>query len=330
MRELRYNPFTGQWIMVSSVRSQRRWRPEGYCPFCPGAEETGYGWDVLDLPNRFAVLSPDAEPSMGGELLRRAQAYGRCGVIVETPEHNVKDLDELPLDHVVKVLRVWQSVTRRAMDDRRIVFLVIFRNKGEEVGVSLTHPHGQYYALPFLPLRPRLIVDNSRRYYRRFNRCLYCDVLSRELREGSRVVYSNRHFVSFLPYYASWPFELHVYPRRHVQYITELSDEELTYFADAIRASLASLNALFSRQMPYTFNLFQAPLRGRWPFLHMHLEVYPLLRDRDKLKYAAGIEMATWDFTYDSVPEENAERLRQACASVISARGLLGSCGIGG
>jgi UDPglucose--hexose-1-phosphate uridylyltransferase len=329
LRELRYNPLTGQWIMVSSERAQRRWRPQGYCPFCPGAEETGYGWDALVLPNRFAVLSKEAEPVMGGDILRRAQAYGDCGVIVETPEHNVKDLDELGLDHVVKVLKLWQQVTAKEMSDRRIVYLAIFRNKGEEVGVSLTHPHGQYYAMPFFPLRPRLIADNARRYYRRFGRCAFCDIVRRELEDKERVVYSNGSFVAFLPYYASWPFELHVYPLRHVQYITELGDEELKYMADALRASLGALNALFSRQMPYTFNLFQAPLRGRWPFLHMHLEIYPLLRDRDKLKYAAGIEMSTWDFTYDGVPEENAGLLRKACESVKSRLGLLGTCGAG-
>ncbi|MFP3231110.1 MAG: galactose-1-phosphate uridylyltransferase [Acidilobus sp.] len=328
MRELRYNPLTGQWIMVSSVRAQRRWRPQGYCPFCPGAEETGYGWDVLVLPNRYAVLSKDSENVMGGEPpLRRAQAYGECGVIIETPEHNIKDLDELSTEQVSKVIRLWRDVTEREMADRRIIYIMIFRNKGEEMGVSLTHPHGQYYAMPFLPLRPRLIADNARKYYRRFNRCVFCDILEDELKIKERVVYSNRGFVAFLPYYASWPFELHVYPRRHVQYITELNDDEIVLFADAVRASTGSLNALFSRQMPYTFNLFQAPLRGSWPFLHMHLEIYPILRDRDKLKYAAGIEMSTWDFTYDSVPEENASLLREACNKVASKLGLAGTCG---
>ena len=330
MRELRYNPLTGQWVMVASVRAQRRWRPANYCPFCPGAEETGYGWDALVLPNRFAVLSRDAEPSRGGpEVSHRAQAYGDCGVIVETPQHDVKDLDELSEEHLVKVLRLWQDVTRREMADPRVVYLMIFRNKGEEIGVSLTHPHGQFYAMPYLPLKPRLMVENMRRYQRRYGRCLVCDIVRSEVGDGSRVVYSNGSFVAVLPFFASWPFEVHVYPLRHVQYVTQLTDAELEDFADALRASLGSLNAVFQRQMPYSFALFQAPLRGSWPYFHMHLEIYPILRDRDKLKYAAGIEMSTWDFTYDGVPEENAARLRQACESVKGRLGLRGECGAG-
>jgi UDPglucose--hexose-1-phosphate uridylyltransferase len=328
LRELRYNPLTGQWIIVSSVRAQRRWRPEGYCPFCPGAEETGYGWDVLDLPNRFAALSRDAEPVRGDELQRKAQAYGYCGVVVETPRHEVKDLDELPLESVTKVVDLWRSITRREMGDRRVVYLLVFRNKGEEIGVSLTHPHGQYYALPYLPLKPRLMADNMRKYYRRRGRCLVCDLVEGELREGVRVVYRNPSFVVITPFFASWPFEVHIYPLRHVQYLTDLSDEEARLLADALRGGLASLNALFDRQMPYTLAVFQAPLRGSWPHFHMHVEVYPALRDRDKLKYAAGFESATWDFTYDGVPEENASRLREACRRAMQkTQGLLGSCG---
>ncbi len=328
MRELRYNPLTGQWVMVSSVRAQRRWRPTDYCPFCPGSEETGYGWDALVLPNRFAVLSRDAEPREGGpETSHRAQAYGDCGVIVETPDHHIRDLDELSEDQLVRVLRLWQEVTGDEMQDRRVVYLMIFRNKGEEIGVSLTHPHAQFYALPFLPLRPRLMIENMRRYSRRRGSCLVCEIVGSEVREGSRVIYRNGAFVSVLPFFASWPFETHIYPLRHVQYVTQLTDEELRGLADALRASLSSLNALFGRQMPYSFALFQAPLKGSWPYFHMHLEIYPLLRDRDKLKYAAGIEMSTWDFTYDGVPEENAARLREACRSVKGRLGLRGECG---
>ncbi|MGC9071823.1 MAG: galactose-1-phosphate uridylyltransferase [Acidilobus sp.] len=329
MRELRFNPLTGQWVVVSSVRAQRRWRPRGFCPFCPGAEETGYGWDVLDLPNRFATLSHDAEAVVSeGPLLRRAQAYGFAGVIVETPQHDVKDLDELSLDHLTKVLSLWRSITEREAKDRRVMYLLIFRNKGEEIGVSLTHPHGQYFALPFVPLKPRLMLERTRAYMRRTGRCLVCDLAAEELRGGQRVIYRNDGFASVVPFFASWPFETHVYPLRHVQYITQLSDKELRLMADALRATLASLNALFERQMPYTLALFQAPFRGSWGHFHMHLQIYPALRDRDRLKYAAGFETATWDFTYDGVPEENAAMLRGACRRAVQkVGGLLGSCG---
>lgn len=327
MRELRYNPLTGQWIMVSSIRKERRWRPANYCPFCPGTEETGYGWDVLVLSNKFPALSFEAERVYSlDEVYRKAQAIGDCGVIVETPEHNVKDLDELPLQQVYKVVKTWKDLTEKYMRSNKISYLMIFRNKGEEIGVSLTHPHSQYYAMPFIPLRERLMMKNSLDFMRRYGKCLGCAILENEMKYKERLVYQNKHIIAFLPYFASWPFETHIYPRRHVNYVNQLSDEELLYLADALRAVLGTLNSVLDRQMPYSFAVIQAPLKGDYNYFHMHIEIYPILRDKDKLKYAAGIEMSTWDFTYDGVPEENAKRLKDACKKSHNIIKPLGEC----
>ncbi|MGC8567008.1 MAG: galactose-1-phosphate uridylyltransferase [Caldisphaera sp.] len=325
MRELRYNPLTGQWIMVSSIRKERRWRPQNYCPFCPGAEETGYGWDTLVLLNKFAVLSFDAENVKSNGFYRKAKAMGECGVIIETPVHDVKDLDGLDIMQLVKVLNQWKKITEKYKNDRRIAYLMIFRNKGEEIGVSLTHPHGQYYALPFIPLRIRNMVRNSRRYFNRYNECIFCRIKDEELESRERVFYQNNSFISFLPYFASWPYEIHIYPKKHVQYMTQLSDNDILDFADSLKISLKVLNSIFDREMPYSFALIQAPFRGRFEnYFHMHLEIYPILRDKDKIKYAAGIEMSTWDFTYDGIPEENAKKLKEACKKINIEKN--GSC----
>ncbi|MCE4624008.1 MAG: galactose-1-phosphate uridylyltransferase [Caldisphaeraceae archaeon] len=325
MRELRYNPLTGQWIIVSSVRKERRWRTEGYCPFCPGSEETGYGWNTLVLPNKYSALSFDAESVNNEGIYVKSRALGECGVIIETPDHNVKDLDELSNEALKEVISQWKMITERYRSNKRIAYLMIFRNKGEEIGVSLFHPHGQYYAMPFIPLRIRNIVENSRKYYRRFNVCIFCQIINQEMASEKRVIYENNGFVLLMPFFSSWPYELHIYPKRHLQYLTQLNEKEVEDFADILKAALKILNKLFDRQMPYSFALIQAPFIGKHEeYFHMHLEIYPLLRDKDKIKYSAGIEMSTWDFTYDGIPEENARKMKDVCRKVNSS--FLGRC----
>jgi len=312
MRELRYNPLTGQWIMVSAVRRNRPWRPRDFCPFCPGTEETSYGWEVLLLPNRFPMLSFDAPKPEQEEFYIKARAIGQCSVIVETPEHELRDLDELPKEQIIKVVELWKEATAKLMENPRVAYLAIFRNKGEEIGVSLTHPHGQLYALPFIPLKARLKIKNSRKYFHRHGECLFCRILEEESK-GERLIYENENFAAFMPFFANWPFEVHVYPKRHVQWLTQLTPKESEDLGEILRVVTGTLNTLFERQMPYVMNVYQAPFKGNYPFYHLHIEFYPLLREKEKLKYAAGIEMGTWEFTYDGVPEENAQKLREAC-----------------
>jgi UDPglucose--hexose-1-phosphate uridylyltransferase len=326
MRELRYNPLTGQWIMVSAVRKKRPWRPKNFCPFCPGSEETGYGWEVLILPNKFPMLDFKAKRPESDKFYKKARAIGQCSVIVETPEHDLNDLDELSLEQMIKVVKLWRDITQKFIENEKIAYLAIFRNKGEEIGVSLTHPHGQLYALPFIPLKARLKIENSRKYFKRFKECLFCSILEEEKKESERMIYENRGFVLFMPFFANWTFEIHVYPKRHIQWFTQLNERELEDLADILRVTTGTLNALFNEQMPYVMNVYQAPFKGKYDFYHLHIEFYPLLREKDKLKYAAGIEMGTWDFTYDGNPEENAQKLREACRKIVKRLKTKGKC----
>ncbi|MCD6140954.1 MAG: galactose-1-phosphate uridylyltransferase [Thermococcus sp.] len=325
MRELRYNPLLGQWIMVSAEREKRPWRPKDFCPFCPGGEETGYGWEVLLLPNRFPMLSFNTPKPESKEFYKKARALGQCSVIVETPEHELKDLEELPIEQMTKVVQLWRQITGELKNTPHIAYLSIFRNKGEEIGVSLTHPHGQLYALPFIPLKVRVKIGNSRRYYDRFKKCLFCKILDEELK-GERLIYENNDFILFLPFFANWPFEVHIYPKRHVQWLTQLTQAEILNLADILRVTTGTLNSLFERQMPYVMSVYQAPFKGEYPFYHLHIEFYPLLREKDKLKYAAGIEMGTWEFTYDGIPEENARKLREVCKKIKDKIDMRGKC----
>ena len=312
--------------MVSAVRKNRPWRPRNFCPFCPGSEETGYGWEVLLLPNRFPMLSFDAPKPKNEDFYKKARAMGQCSVIVETPKHELRDLDELPREQMVKIVRMWIKITETLKENRNVAYLAIFRNKGEEIGVSLKHPHGQLYALPYIPLKVRLKIENSRRYYKRTGECIFCRIIKEEEKNGERTIYENDNFIVFMPFFASWPFEVHIYPKRHIQYLTDLKVNEIEDLAEVIQVTTATLNAVLDRQMPYAMMIFQAPFKGNYPFYHLHIEFYPILRDNGKVKYTAGIELGTWEFTYDGIPEENARKLKEACKKVSQRMSLKGKC----
>ncbi len=311
--ELRWDPTLREWILVSNIRRFRPWQPSNYCPFCPGNPETGHGWRALILENRYPMLMEEAPEPGNHWFYRVGRSMGRCYVVVETPEHNIDDISDLPIDQIEYVLNMIINKVREESSKEYAQYFLWFRNKGREIGVSLMHPHSQIYVLPFTPSRVERELKSSREYFNKHGKCLFCDIVSAELKDGVRIIHNNDHWVSFMPFYSHWPFEVHVYPRRHVQLMTELTIEEIRGLAEVLKVSLCGLNHVFSRKtMPYIMVLHQAPLRGDYPYYHLHIEVYGVLRDEDRVKYAAGMETGGGNFTYDSVPEENAQRLRDS------------------
>lgn len=316
--ELRYNPLIGDWVIVSGERVKRPWQPEGFCPFCPGSFEVGYGWSALSLDNRYPSLSRKSSKPRGRGFFRVKRAYGVCRVTVETPMHNIDDLNELSLEHMVKVVELIVDEVKELSSDPYVKYVFLFRNKGKEVGVSLTHPHSQIYALPFIPSRIRRELAAARRYWVKSRRCLFCRILLEERRDGSRLIYGNSGFILFMPFYAMWPYEVHIYPIKHLGLLTDLNGEDIVYLADVLRVSTATLNNLFSRSMPYIMVFHQSPVKGGYEYYHLHVEFYPLLSSSNRLKYPAGVEWGCGSFTYDGVPELRASELRRSCIEAIS------------
>lgn len=334
--ELRWNPLIGSWVIVAGHRKKRPWRPEesgkAFCPFCPGAPETekfGDNWDVIVLPNRFPALTPNAPEPVVKEstFFKASRAIGVCEVVVETPSHE-GDLCDLSLEHVVRVVDAYTREYWRLGKLDFISYVAVFRNKGKEIGVSLTHPHSQIYALPFIPPRIKRELEMFRKHYNATGNCLLEEIINAELKEGKRIIYENDDVLVLLPYYAMWPYEIHVYFKRHVQSLIDLGKEEKRSLADALRVVTGTYNSLFDRDLPYIMAFHQAPVDGDdYNYYHFHIEFYQPYRERDKLKYAAGIEWGYWTFTFDGVPESKAEELRRACRKAYERYGgFIGRC----
>ncbi len=311
--ELRWDPTLREWVMVSSRRELRPWRPSGKCPFCPGSDEVPVNAEApLLLRNKYPMLVPEApEVAVGEYPLVKAPGRGECYVLVETLKHEVPDISYLSIDEVSKVIELVAELTLKSRSEG-YAYVYWFRNRGEEVGVSLTHPHSQVYVTPFTPSKVLREVESALSYWRARKSCLFCDILRAELSEGVRIVYRGDGFTAFTPFYAHWPFEVHIYPERHVQYLSDLRSDEVRGLAKALIKVLRALDNVFKRPMPYILATHQAPLRGDYSYYHLHVEIYGMLRVSGKLKYAAGMEQGGGNFTYDSTPEYVASLIRKA------------------
>ena len=215
MPELRFDPLRSQWVAYATERNDRTFLPTDFCPLCPtgagGASEVPLdGFEVVVFENRFPAFGPDLR---GGRPVRPSTSGG-CEVIVYTPEHTLT-LAQLPLERVSLLVDVWADRYRDLGSRSDVAYVYIFENKGEEVGVTLHHPHGQIYALPFVPPFAQAELDASRRNLESAGRCLHCEQVERET-SGPRMVLSSESMAAFVPNAARWPYEVHLYARRHV------------------------------------------------------------------------------------------------------------------
>lgn len=312
--ELRWDPVLGRWVIVADHRGIRPLAEKKGCPFCPGSEEVpDSNWDVLILKNKFAALKPDPPPvaSFCTVPFKCKPAVGDCEVVLFHPRHDLT-LADMPAQHIRKIIEVWAQRTTELGSSDFVKYVYIFENKGKEVGTSLEHPHCQIYALPFVPPVVAREIRVSKRHYVRTGKCLFCDVLEAEERSGKRIVNKNEFFTAFLPFAPSWPYGVVIYPRRHLRALPSLSEEEVGSLATSLKDILLRFDNLFNFKFPYVMVIHQSPCKGNYPYYHLHLEFYPPYRERDKLKFFAGIELGGGTPTYDYKPEDKAMELRSA------------------
>jgi UDPglucose--hexose-1-phosphate uridylyltransferase len=304
MGELRFNELLGQQVVYAIHRQERTFLPSAeHCPLCP----TRPGGPVTEIP------FPAFEIAVFGNRFPAFEApQGAAEVIVYTDRHE-GSLGSLEPERADELMWVWRHRYAELGAREDVRYVMIFENRGVEVGVTLHHPHGQVYGYPFVPPVP----EKEREADARLGGCAVCALLASELGDGRRVVYENDGVASYVPFAARWAFEAHVVLRAHRASLLQCDAAELGSLARALQALVRGYDALFDRPFPYVMVIHQAPTHAADEGAaggHVHVEFYPPLRTADKLKYLAGSEQGAGTFIADTLPEESAATLREAIA----------------
>ena len=203
--------------------------------------------------------------------------------------------------------------------DEKIKYVFIFENRGEVVGVTMPHPHGQIYGYPFIPKKLELECASMKKHKKETGKCLICDMMETEISEKKRIIFENEDFVVFIPFFSAYPYGLYIVSKAHKQYITEFTEREKDNLAAAIKNAAGTLDSLFDYTFPYMMCMHQAPVNsGDVSDFHFHIEFYPPMRSRDKQKFNASSETGAWAHCNPTCPEEKAEELRAAYKKFIS------------
>jgi UDPglucose--hexose-1-phosphate uridylyltransferase len=334
LNQLRWDPTSREWVAYATHRQDRTFLPPPeYCPLCPTkpggfpTEVPREFYDIVVFENKFPSFSPKAsEPDeLGTVLAPTAPGRGISEVVLYSEDHDAT-LAGMPENRVRNLVEVWADRYRELGSREEVAYVFIFENKGEAIGVTLHHPHGQIYGYPFVPPRPVRELGAARDHREEHGSCLYCDLLAEEHADGRRILYKGDHFTAFVPFYARYPYEVHTYARRCVPSIAQLTGAEKGDLARALKRLLIGYDALFGFSLPYVMAMHQAPTdSGEYESVaHFHVEFYPPNRTAEKLKYLAGSELGAGAFIVDALPETTAAALREAIEDAGNTRAPVG------
>ncbi|BDH58772.1 galactose-1-phosphate uridylyltransferase [Tsukamurella sp. PLM1] len=318
---IRRDPTTGDTVIVAPARQERTYKPpRSMCPLCPdpdglSSEIPAADYDVVVFENRFPSLAtpagfvPAPTGGVADPLRVETPGVGRCEVVCFTSDHEGA-FAALSPRRARLVLDAWAHRTAEmfARDDIEEVYC--FENRGEEIGVTLPHPHGQIYGYPFRTRRTAALLRTAAAYRAERGGDLFEAVVAAEIADGARVLVRTEHTTAFVPYAAKWPVEVHVYPNRHVHNLTELSSAEADDLAAVYLTILRAFDALYGSPLPYIASWHQYRTGAAEGYLHA--ELFSIRRSADKLKYLAGSESGRDAFITDKTPENIAAQLREA------------------
>lgn len=326
MSELRWHPILEEWVITATHRMDRTFLPpDDFCPLCPTrsseypTEIPAEDYEIVTFENRFPSLQhPPPEPSVrGSELYKVRPADGICEVLCYTSRH-VGTLTDASVQELRNLVEVWADRFRELGSKDFIDYVLIFENKGTVIGVTLTHPHGQIYAFPFIPPKIQRELQSASKHMARTGRCLFCDIIKEEVADGRRIVVENNSFVAVVPFFARFPYEVYVFSRTHHQTMLTFDERERCDLAGILKAVLLKYDNLWGISMPYMMIMHQAPTDGRdYRYYHYHIEFHPPHRTKDKLKYLAGCETGAGTYIVDALAEETAAKLREAEPSTV-------------
>ncbi|HEX3866895.1 MAG TPA: galactose-1-phosphate uridylyltransferase [Gemmatimonadaceae bacterium] len=330
--EERWNPLRCEWVIVSSHRNDRPWLGETVgdaaralpdydptCYLCPGnvrvsgARNPAYS-SVFAFENDHPCvgpLAPEVSDSPPGDaVVQRRSAHGASRVVCFTPRHDLT-LAELPLSEIVGLLEALQAQHGELGARAEVRHILMFENKGEVVGVSNPHPHCQIYATNFVFKTIEVEAAAADAHFGSTGRALFADVIAAEETDGRRILATNVGAVSFVPYFARYPYETFIAPRGTHASIATLDAAEVSAFAGVLQETLIRLDNLWEMSLPYVMVLHQAPVNaGVARGFHFHVQIHPPLRRPGLLKYLAGPEVGGGCFLNDTAPEAKAAELR--------------------
>ncbi len=307
----RYNILTGEWILVSPHRTKRPWQGKNEksnsekgpeydpsCYLCSGNTRTSgetnpdYA-EPFVFTNDFSALLPDTpKKKLNNGLLKSEAEQGICKVVCFSPDHSLT-LPLMQIRDIQKVVKMWKKEYAELGANESINYVQIFENKGAVMGCSNPHPHGQIWSQSSIPTEIQKKSKHFKEYWEKNKRSLLTDYLNQELELDERILVKNEHFVVLIPYWAVWPYEAMIIPRKHYQHIGQLNEEEEQSFAKAIKELTISYDNLFETSFPYSSGIHQIPTDGKkYPEWHFHMSFYPpLLRSATVKKFMVGYEM---------------------------------------
>ena len=316
--QARWDQLLAEWVIIASHRQDRTFSPDtSHCPLCPSTagrltEIPAPDYEVVVFENRFPTLG-SRDPnhaSDGDDFLVGRPARGRCEVICFSPQHDASFADLSP-GHAAIIMAAWVDRSAELAAYPGVEQVYCFENRGQEIGVTLSHPHGQIYAYPYITPRTARMLASCDAYRRGTGRNLFDDLLAAEQADARRIVLQGRHWTTFVPFAAHWPYEVHLYPRRRVPGLVALDGAARAEFCELYLDLLRRFDRLFGTPAPYISAWHQAPVRRGGDEFALHLELFTVRRAPGKLKYLAGSESGMGAFANDVAPEAAAERLRQ-------------------
>jgi UDPglucose--hexose-1-phosphate uridylyltransferase len=338
----RFNPLARDWVLVSPQRAERPWqgrvetatapatlRYDPTCYLCPGNERAGGARNpkyenIFVFNNDFAALKPEVQPARhddsGRGLLLSESEAGICKVVCFSPRHDLT-LARMTVPEITSLVDIWAKEYSEIGSLPYIGYVQIFENRGEIMGCSNPHPHGQIWANQTIPNEPRKEQESQKAYFEMNHACLLCDYLELETQNGVRMVVENAHFVVVVPFWAVWPFELLLLSKRHARDLGSLDPAMRTGLADILKQVTTRYDNLFEVPFPYSVGLHQAPTDGEaHPEWHLHAHFYPpLLRSATVRKFMVGYEMLASP-QRDITPEAAASTLRNLSATHYAER----------
>jgi len=299
MPEFRWNPLLDTWTMVATNRQHRPHLPKDYCPFCPSQNKALPNYDVMMYENDFPVMSLEKttesrRQTADNTIFRSKEAVGKCEVILYSPDHN-KKIYELSDAHVLKIIELWNERFKELRKDKRIKYIFEFENRGEEVGVTMPHPHGQLYAYSFIPTKIKKELNNCKKYFKTNGSNLFADLNKAEKKHEKRIIFENNSFIAYIPYFTDYPFGVFIVSKKLKGNITQFSLSEKKDLAETLKKITAGFDKIYDRVFPYIMSLHQTPVNEKKyaaaeSYYAFHIEFYPPLRAKDKIKWYAGTQ----------------------------------------